>query len=359
MKQEIPPIQILYVDDDEDDHILFNREMRQIPNAAHALHFKRSHGEAVEWLQQNPCDILFVDFYLGKKTGLELIKEVREMGLTMPAIVLTGQSTPDIDAQSLYGGADDYLEKRHLTSVLLDRTIRYALERERHRTLIRDRQRQLEQLSKKLLAIQEKERKRLARELHDGVSSTLTAVKYALEENIYYQKDESAGSGAPLEAILSWVKQAITETRALCSRLRPETLDDLGLNLAVQSLCNKTGQVSENLEIVCRVELADEGFSEDAKIAVYRIVQEALNNVTKHSAASRVEVSLMETENELILSIEDNGNGFDPDNRSNTHADGGFGLESMKERTELLHGRFELRSEPHEGTLIRCRWPKS
>ena len=359
MKHRKPPTRILYVDDDEDDHILFQRVLHQIPNSDCHLYFKTTHDDAIKWIGQNPCDVLFVDFYLGDKTGLALIKEIREMGLTMPVIVLTGQSSPDIDAQSLYGGADDYLEKTHLTPVLLDRTIRYALERRRHLSLLTDRQSQLERLSKKLLAIQEKERKRLARELHDGIGSTLTAVKYALEENLYYQANGDAHEGPTLESILSWVRQAITETRAICSQLRPQTLDDLGVKLAVESLCKKTGQVSESLKIACRLELNEEDFSEDVKIAVYRIVQEALNNVTKHSEATKVEVSLIETKDELMLSIHDNGIGFEVPITSTEKSGSGLGLDSMKERVELLSGHFELQSELQRGTSIKCHWPKS
>ncbi|MCG6878535.1 MAG: response regulator [Deltaproteobacteria bacterium] len=357
--KDIPPTRILYVDDDEDDHILFQRVLHQIPNSYYHLYFKTTHDNAIKWIRQNPCDVLFVDFYLGDKTGLALIKKIQEMGLTMPAIVLTGQSNPDIDTQSLYGGADDYLEKPHLTPVLLDRTIRYALERRRHLSLLTERQSQLERLGKKLLAIQEKERKRLARELHDGIGSTLTAVKYALEENLYYQTAGDAHERPSLESILSWVKQAITETRAICSRLRPETLDDLGLKLTVESLCKKTRQISDGIEILSHVELKDENFPEELKIAVYRILQEAFNNVVKHSDATKVEVSLMETDDELTLSIHDNGIGFGVPVDSKENAGSGFGLESMKERVELLSGHFELQSEPQKGTLITCYWPKS
>ena len=77
------------------------------------------------------------------------------------------------------------------------------------------------------MAIQENERKHLARELHDSIGSTLTAVKYALEENLYYQTTGDAHEKPSLESILSWIKQAIAETRAICSQLRPQTLDDL------------------------------------------------------------------------------------------------------------------------------------
>ena len=359
MENKQPPNRILYVDDDEDDHILFQRVLHQIPNSYYHLYFKTTHDDAVKWIGQNPCDVLFVDFYLGDNTGLELIKEIREKGLTMPVIVLTGQSSPDIDAQSLYGGADDYLEKTHLTPVLLDRTIRYALERRRHLSLLTDRQSQLERLGKRLLAIQENERKHLARELHDGIGSTLTAVKYALEENLYYQTSGESHEKPSLESILSWVKQAITETRAICSQLRPQTLDDLGVKLAVESLCEKTRKISEGIEISSHVELKDENFPEELKIAVYRILQEAFNNVVKHSMATKVEVSLMETPDDLTLSIHDNGIGFDVPTDSTEKSGSGFGLDSMKERVDLLSGHFELHSQLQQGTSIKCRWPKS
>ena len=136
LKDKKTPTRILYVDDDEDDHILFQRVLHQIPNSYHHLYFKTTHDDAMKWIGQNPCDVLFVDFYLGDSTGLELIEEIREMGLTMPVIVLTGQSSPDIDAQSCMGVPMIIWKRTHLEPVLLDRTIRYALERRRHLSLL-------------------------------------------------------------------------------------------------------------------------------------------------------------------------------------------------------------------------------
>jgi signal transduction histidine kinase len=317
-----------------------------------------SDEDALKWMRHHPCDVAFIDYFLGEKTGLELIHELHDMDFKNPIIMFTGRGNPDVDMKAMQEGVADYLEKTDLTPDLLERTIRYALERHRTLSLLRERQIELERLSKKLLTIQEKERERIARELHDSTGSTLTAVKYALEEKLYYQKSGEPSAGTSLEEIISWVKQAMGEVRATCSQLRPDLLADMGLSAAISSLCRKTQQVCENLEVTSRVEMSEENVSDGLKIAVYRILQEALNNIAKHSKATRTEIHLKQGWDGVVLSIQDNGTGFTVGHPSDeAMEESGMGLASMRDRTEILSGQFELHSKPGQGTSIRCFWP--
>ncbi len=353
-----PLIRILMVDDDPDDHVLFRHMLNEISNFRFDVDFVTSYEAGLEWMNHHSCDLVFVDYSLGEKTGLDLIPELHNRGFNSPVIMFTGRGNPDVDKRAMAEGAADYLEKTGLTHHLLERTIRYALERHRTLSLLQERQEQLERVSKKLLTIQEKERDRIARELHDSTGSTLTAIKYALEEKCYYQQNGSLSEGTALEEIIGWVRLTMDEVRATCSRLRPPLLADKGLSAAIDSLCKKTRQVSENLEIIKRVQANEENISEELKTAVYRILQEALNNVSKHSNATRAEIHLEEGQDGLALSIRDNGIGFLPDGESDASAGGeGLGLESMRDRTEFLSGLFEIQSRPNHGTHIKCFWP--
>ncbi|MCF8083750.1 MAG: response regulator [Deltaproteobacteria bacterium] len=352
------PIKILLVEDDEDDQILFQNILHEIPNYRFDVGVASSYDQAVQRLSNNPYDLMFIDFFLGEKNGLDLLQEMNEMGLAIPAIMLTGKGNPDIDVQAMRGGAADYLEKGTLDSCLLERTVRYALERNRTLLLLKERKNELKKLSKKLLSVQEKERQHIARELHDSIGGTLTAVKYALEEKLYFQNNGSPSQGTPLEEIISWVKKALNETRTICTDLRPDVLDDLGLLAAIQTLFRRCQQVCEGLEITGEMSVAEEDVPQELRIAVYRILQEALNNVAKHSEATHVAVRLTENGDGLELFIQDNGNGFEvPDPAREQRRNEGMGLGSMRDRTELFSGQFALHSQPRQGTTIRCFWP--
>lgn len=352
------PIKILLVDDDEDDQVLFQHMLNEIPNFHCHLSFASSYEEALKWMSENHSDVAFIDFFLGEKNGLDLLRKFNEMGLTTPAIMLTGKGNPDIDMQAMQEGAADYLEKGSLTPSLLERTIRYVLERNRTLLLLKERKNQLKMLSRKLLSVQEKERQHIARDLHDSIGGTLTAVKYALEEKLYFQENGAPFDGTNLEEIISWVKKAMDETRTMCSDLRPDVLDDLGLLAAMQTLFRRCRQVCEGLEITSHIDVDEGDVPEELKIAVYRILQEALNNISKHSEATRVEVRLSESREGLELAIRDNGTGFTvPDFSKEQRRNEGLGLGSMRDRTELLSGQFALHSQPRQGTTIRCFWP--
>ena len=112
------------------------------------------------------------------------------------------------------------------------------------------------------------------------------------------------------------------------------------------------------MDIDLQLHVDEEEVNEQLKIVIYRIVQEALNNVAKHSQADSVKVSLSKTEDELDLSIQDNGRGFDSRKYSDREGHiGGLGMESMRERAEISGGSLEIISEPRQGTTVRARWP--
>ena len=352
-------VRVLMVDDDQDEHVIFQHTLFEIPNSCFEVDFVTSYNEALQWMKEHACDVVFIDYFLGEKTGLELLHEMRECGLNTPVIMFTGRGNPDVDRQAMQAGAADYLEKNSLTPDLLERTIRYTLERHRTMSLLRERRKALERLSKKLLTIQEKERERIARELHDSTGSTLTAVKYALEEKLYYLKRGEPFEGNSLEEIISWVKQAINEVRGTCSRLRPLLLTDMGLSAAIKSLCRKTEKICEDLKITVTMHIEEENLSDELKTAVYRILQEALNNIAKHSEATRAEIDLNRRDGGVVLSIRDNGKGFAADHSTGEEkVERQMGLDSMRDRTEILSGRFEITSEPGQGTRIVCFWPQ-
>jgi PAS domain S-box-containing protein len=213
-------------------------------------------------------------------------------------------------------------------------------------------------LSSRLVDRQESERKFVAQELHDGIGGKLTAVKYSIEKIISDLQRSKDPLEAPLEDILSIVHDTIDETQRIYRNLHPAILDDLGLDAALRSLCNEFMEVYKTITIETYFELEENSIQEPLKILIYRVLQEALNNVAKHSQADSVKVSLCRVNDEIELLIKDNGQGFDlAEVQTVEFHRRGIGLDSIKERTVLFGGSLDIDSAPEQGTTIRVCWP--
>jgi two-component system sensor histidine kinase UhpB len=228
------------------------------------------------------------------------------------------------------------------------RNINEELER-----VVAKRTEELRRLSAKLLAAQEEERSRIALEIHDGFGASLSAAKYRMEDAI-----RQGGGDRRLEAVTSILQGAIEESRRLQMSLRPAMLDDLGLLPTLGWLCRETEKSYPELRIEKQLEVEEHRTPDSVKTQVFRIVQEALHNVAKHSGATLVHLCLREAGGRLELILRDNGQGFDVEEAYAREVTvRGLGLVSMRERVELSGGAFSVESRPGEGTAIRAGWP--
>ena len=228
-------------------------------------------------------------------------------------------------------------------------------ERKRAVKALRKSEKRLRTLSSQLLTAQENERKRIARELHDGLGQVLTAIKFKVE-NVLQQEAENrtVSKEESLETVISMIRESIEEVRRIQMDLRPSTLDDLGILATIGWFTREFQKVYSHIQIEKQLDLQEAEVPDPLKIILYRITQEALNNIAKHSQADRVRFSLKKKEDGIELVVEDNGFGFDMN-----HIKKGFGISSMRERTELSGGRFEIESTQEAGTTIRASWPIS
>ena len=212
----------------------------------------------------------------------------------------------------------------------------------------------LKDLTQRILDTQEEERGRVARELHDSISQILVGVRYALElaRRRIATGDDRAGTS--LDKGIDSLSGAIQEVRRISRDLRPGVLDDLGLGPALQSL---TEEFSARTGINCELETVvfRNRLDQDAKIALYRIAQEALTNIERHAGASRVTFKLGGHKNGATMRIQDNGTGL-PQGRKRKSDQRGIGLRNMQERIEQLDGTLRILSSP-EGTVIEAQVP--
>jgi len=332
--------------------------LSEIPSVTFELGWSRTGASAWELIQQSQYDICLMDYKLGDGDGLEVLREFRRWRFTRPIIMLTGQGDRDVDLQAMREGATDYLEKSTLNTALLERSIRYALQRERTLAELRESEERLRVLSAKLVEAQEKERKIVAKDIHDSVGSNLAAVKYGLEEKLS-RMDHGGKSpeGITLEQLLAIVRETIEETQRVCADLRPSMLDDMGLLTTIQWMSRKFEEIYSRIRIERRLDIREEEIPERLKIIIYRILQEALNNISKHSGADTVRLFLAKKEGRLEFEIEDNGCGFKGEGSLfQYHPGSGMGLATMRERVELSGGVFEMRSERGKGTRIWACW---
>lgn len=228
-------------------------------------------------------------------------------------------------------------------------TVREITERKRAEDRMRD-------LSKRLLDAQETERRRVARELHDGVNQILSASRMKIEALAQDASDTEA-AGKDLRRASELVDQAIGEIRRISHNLGPAVLDDLGLAAAVRSACDEFRKQS-GLALSLRCSRLPARMPAPVELAVFRILQEALNNVARHAQAARVNVRVAATARALTLRVSDDGRGIAKSkDGTRLRLRGGLGLDNMRERAELVGGDFEVHTQPGKGTELRVRIP--
>ncbi len=547
MKEE--GIKVLLVDDDEDDYILVREMLSQFPSSLYDLEWAESYEAAFRSLERRSCDVCLLDYFLGDRNGLDFLQEAVAMGCRFPIIFLTGYGNYDIDLKAMKMGASDYLVKGQLNPPILERSIRYAIERRQSEEELREHREHLERLveertlqhmearadaerraaeaeegrrilqalmdyvpegiaiadasdctiravsdyalrlqqrlyvdevrnprdprqwimyrsdgktrlgaeeqpllraietgeiivdeelvlghpdgdqvpalcnagpvldkdgnitggviawrdistlkaartvlqkahdelerrveertnelvsameslnksekqlrflSARLLKAQEEERRRIARELHDSIGSALSAIKLSLESTLVQMKKGKSRQGSIL-ALIHMTQEAIDESRRLMTDLRPSILDDLGIVVTLRWFCRQCRQVYSNIGISEEIRIEEPDVPQHLKIVIFRIIQEALNNVAKYSRADLADVSLVKTDHHIELKVEDNGIGFDLEAlNSKDENTRGLGLTSMRERAELSGGSFRIVSALGKGTAITAWWP--
>ena len=217
----------------------------------------------------------------------------------------------------------------------------------------------LKLLSSRLLVLQEDEKKLIASELHDSVSQTLSALKFRFEHIL------SQGQGGKTEitadihnTLLPSIRGAIEDVRNIYMDLRPTLLDDLGLIATLNWLRDEFRKKCPHTHVESDITVDENEIPESLKIVIFRVLQEGLNNIARHSQAMAAHYSLTRNDSTLDLVLQDNGIGFDmAEIQSGDDARRGTGLSSMRARVEQSLGSFQIETDNGAGVLIRASWP--
>lgn len=227
-----------------------------------------------------------------------------------------------------------------------------AMHRERLHRQLAVREHAHERFAEQIIAAQEGERQRLARDMHDGISQRLVSLSYHLDATSQALNEDPVFAGEQLSVARELTDAALDETRSAISGLRPPVLDDLGLAGGLASIIRSFTDVHIGLA------LSERRLPEHIEVALYRIAQEALQNLAKHSGAQTAYVSFRCSDTLARLEIRDDGCGFDTEMMTpNGDPTSSYGLTSMAERAELVGGELEVTSHPGKGTVVTASVP--
>ena len=216
-------------------------------------------------------------------------------------------------------------------------------------------------IGKHIIAAQERERHRIASDLHDGVAQSLGVLKFGLESRLAaLEAQNPALDLSDFDPLVEQIRETLGELRKVTKDLSPAVINEFGICTAIDMLCKEFGDQVSEVSVECRTCVQETSLPEIVHVAIYRVVQEALNNIQKHADASRLAVRLASNDGAVTLEIADDGAGFDTSLAGTELGIGkGLGLDSMRERVEVTGGQFELRSQPGEGTTVIASWPES
>lgn len=354
------PLRILYLEDELLDAELVRSALDEEGIACNILRVETS-DDFIEAIDKGGFDIIFADHSLPGFDGLSALAIAKERCPNMPFIFISGTMGEELAIETLKSGATDYVLKDRITR--LAPSVRRALEEateklERRKAVkeLRISHEQLRNLAAHLESAREEERTWIAREIHDELGQTLTALKMDLS---VMEKKVAANQGIEtleelIKADLMLVNDTIKTVKRLCTELRPSVLDHLGLGAAIEW---QAQEFQKRSGIECEVNLIPYDIIVDGKhsIALFRIFQESLSNVLRHAQATKVTATLSDQGDSIMLDITDNGVGITEEHMSKANS---FGLLGMRERVQICDGEFRISGSPNAGTTITVIIPK-
>ena len=363
MSEPRAEIRLLHVEDSEPDHVLALAYLERDGLVVHA-HRVETRAAFAQALAE-PWDAVLSDYNLPGFTGLEALQMLRDSGLALPFILVSGQIGEDTAVEAMRNGASDYLLKDNLSRLAPALENAIAAGEGRQARLAADRElalsrQRLSELAQHLQTSVEAERHAIAREIHDDVGGSLTALKFELDWlRRHARADDATELHVHLASALELVTHAIDSSQRIMQNLRPAILEQglvAALNWMTSSFARRTGIACEfrtgrerdahheRLDPQQRLRLPP-----GVPLVAYRTAQEALTNASKHAQATKVVVDLSFSAGVLSLEISDNGRGL---GASELEKSGSFGIRGLHERATTVRGWVDLSSSPAGTTLI-------
>lgn len=333
---------ILVVEDDQTVrdylHDLFSSNGYSVRTASNVT-------EALSILDSEYFPLILTDLRLPDVPGTEILNYVRQQGILTAVLIMTGYGSIDSVIEVLRQGAYDYITKPFNPQILLHR-VAGALEKIRMDSITRD-------ISSKIVYATEEERRSISRDIHDVVGQSLAVIKLTLRAISKKVPDTEGEILSDIEGLAAHVEDTMKELSRITKNLSPSYVTEVGfpkaLRLYIETFAKKTG-IQVHLSLPERFSLQDT----QQDIHLFRIAQEALTNVVRHSGATRVDIHINIADGSIHFSIEDNGKGFDESQEKEML---GLGLIGIKERAAILGGKLSIKSKPGRKTILRIEVP--
>jgi signal transduction histidine kinase len=347
-------MQILLIEDNPGDIRLLQEYLKEGSTCQFQITPADRLSIGLERLAEAHFDAVLLDLSLPDSQGIDTLVRLHEVAKGVPIVVLTGTEDDVLGVQLIQAGAQDYLVKGQVTGHLLIRSIHHAAERKRAEEELQRALGELRALTRRLEAVREDERTRIARELHDELGMRMTCLKMDLAR---LQTLMNGGSRSKAEekfrSMIGLVDTTITAVQGLVAELRPGVLDDLGLVAAIEWQCQDFERRSG---IRCIFDAKKEDILLDSAkaTAAFRICQETLTNIVRHAGAKEIRVQLDKLDGVLLLEIHDDGRGILPEQMTDARS---LGLLGMRERAEAVGGALTIVGLPGQGTTLTLRIP--
>ncbi|MEJ5994404.1 response regulator [Pedobacter sp. Du54] len=339
---------ILVVEDNMGDFVLiedFIVEQLECPTIKHAKSFKEA--EALLLASNHTYNVVLLDLSLPDHNGEKLIDDIISLCHNIPVIVLTGYTNFSFGVKSLSMGVADYLLKEDLNGISLLKSIVYSTERKKISFELEESEQRVRNFANQLNNALEAERSLIAREIHDEFGQQLAGLKMSLSilKKLNGQPDAQEQL---INGLIADVNVSIEMVRRIANELRPVLIDKLGLHVALEWLVT---QFEKKTGIKSSIAIDSKQFQFDKKVEIniFRICQEALTNIAKHSNATEVELKFEEFHNLHKVTIVDNGIGMNSDIIKNPLS---MGLLNMNERSKLIDASLTITSSLKAGTSI-------
>ncbi|SMF05521.1 Histidine kinase-, DNA gyrase B-, and HSP90-like ATPase [Trinickia caryophylli] len=347
-------IEILLVEDSPTDALLIGEALADIGEFEHRLTHAELLADALAHTEATRFDVVLLDLGLPDAQGIATFQAFHCVAPDVPVLVLTGLDDTSVGFAAIQEGAQDYLLKKAIEAPVLARAIRYAIERHRAAAALRASREELQRLSTYIEHIREEEKTRIARELHDDLGQLLTALK--METTQLDRTLQGAGvdtSGTGLRNVYGIIDQLVSSVRRIAADLRPVMLDDLGPVPAIDWFIHEFSK-RHGVVVNATLDPGDVAFNRTSGTEVFRMVQEALTNIARHSGATEASVSIARVAPHCIVRIADNGHGMPEGARPGRNS---FGLLGMRERAARLGGSIEIDTGPARGFALTITLP--
>ena len=342
---------ILIVDD---DFWMLRLIMQRLSSEDYNIEAVITGTEAIAWIKNHPESIVIIDYLLVDMTADVVLNSIDDQDSLVEFIVMTSIKEIKIAVAMMQLGAYDFIIKDNEFLATLPMVLEKVEQHLSIRKQLKISIAQLQVLSSRLQVAQEEERHRIAQEIHDELGQSLTAIKLDLS---WLKGEIPAGLNDMIGQTIELTDRSIDTVRQISSRLRPRILDHLGLLAAIEWHIKEFNRHSP---IVCRLKnkLEEVHFSDSQSIALYRILQESLTNVVRHSGAKTVVIDLKKQANQLVMNIADDGKGV---TNSQLHNLDSLGIAGMLERLRPWKGQVTITNRKRGGTLVSARlpWQKS